>query len=117
MGYAPQALIDHAALRHNLQRVREAAPESRIWAVLKADAYGHGMARVAQALTDADGFAVARIDEALRLRHLGLERPILILGGCYTAEKLLLAARQGFDTELKRRSRPDYNLPRMRLSD
>jgi alanine racemase len=100
MGYAPQALIDHAALRHNLRRVREAAPESQIWAVLKADAYGHGMARVAHSLIDADGFAVARIDEALRLRQLGLERSILILGGCYTAEKLLLAARQGFDVVL-----------------
>jgi alanine racemase len=100
MGYAPQALIDHAALRHNLRRVREAAPQSRVWAVLKADAYGHGLERVARTLGEADGFAVARIDEALRLRSLGIGQPILILGGCYTPEELKLAAQQGFEVAL-----------------
>jgi alanine racemase len=100
MGYAPQALIDHAALRHNLRRVREAAPQSRVWAVLKADAYGHGVIRVARSLMHADGFAVARIDEAISLRKSGFDQPILILGGCYTTEKLRLAAHQGFDVVL-----------------
>jgi alanine racemase len=100
MGFAPQALIDHAALRHNLHRVREAAPSSRVWAVLKADAYGHGLERVARCLVEADGFGVARIDEALRLRELGIARPILILGGCYTTQALELAAQRGFEVAL-----------------
>ncbi|MGD9164914.1 MAG: alanine racemase [Chromatiales bacterium] len=100
MGYAPRALIDHAALRHNLRRAREAAPQSRIWAVLKADAYGHGLERVARSLGEADGFAVSRINEALCLRGLGIGKPILILGGCYTLEQLELAAQQGFEVVL-----------------
>lgn len=100
MSFAPQALIDHAALRHNLQRVREAAPASRIWAVLKADAYGHGLGRVARTLAQADGFAVARIDEALTLRELEPECLVLILGGCYTADELQQAAHQGFEIVL-----------------
>lgn len=100
MGYAPQALIDHAALRHNLCRVREAAPQSRVWSVLKADAYGHGLLRVAAALRGSDGFAVARIDEALRLRNGGFDHPILITGGCYTPEELRLAARHDLEITL-----------------
>ena len=79
MGFAPQAVIDHAALRHNLRQVRELAPNSRVWAVVKANAYGHGLARVAQSLEASDGFAVARIEEALQLRELGINRPLLIL--------------------------------------
>ncbi len=98
--FAPQALIDHAALRHNLQRVREAAPQSRIWAVIKADAYGHGTHRVARALADADGFAVARVDEAVHLRNLGVLKPILVLGGCYTAVELRRAAQEGIEVTL-----------------
>lgn len=97
MGYAPQALIDHAALRHNLERARERAPRSKVWVVLKADAYGHGLERTARVLGDADGFAVARIDEALRLRQGGLDGPILITGGCYSREELQLASRQGLE--------------------
>jgi len=80
--------------------VREAAPASRVWVVLKADAYGHGLERVARTLDQADGFAVARIDEAVRLRRLDPARPILILGGCYTTDELEVAARQGFEITL-----------------
>ena len=83
MQFSPQASIDHAALRHNLARVRELAPLSRVWAVIKANAYGHGIGRVARGLAGADGFAVARIEEALRLRELGCQKPLLILEGVY----------------------------------
>ena len=83
MGFAPQAVIDHAALRHNLNRVRNLAPDSRIWAVIKANAYGHGMERIARGLSQADGFAVARIDEALRLRQIGINKPLLVLEGVF----------------------------------
>ncbi len=100
MSFAPQALIDHAALRHNLRRVREAAPNSRVWAVIKADAYGHGVERVARTLNQTDGYAVARVEEGLRLREAGFDKPILVLGGCHTPDELMRAAQQGLELAL-----------------
>ncbi|MCU7843105.1 MAG: alanine racemase [Candidatus Thiodiazotropha sp. (ex Monitilora ramsayi)] len=97
MGYAPQAQIDHDALRHNLQRVRDTAPDSRVWSVIKADAYGHGVERVATALQESDGFAVARLDEGLKLRKAAFKQPILIMGGCYTSDEWVQAVRNEFD--------------------
>ena len=66
-----QAVVHSAALRHNLARVRQAAPGARVWAVVKANAYGHGIERVFDALRGADGFALLELDEAERLRALG----------------------------------------------
>jgi alanine racemase len=82
MEFAPQASIDHAALRHNLRLARQAADQSRVWAVIKADGYGHGLFRVVEALDEADGFAVARLDEALLLRQQGVVKPLLVLSAC-----------------------------------
>ncbi len=87
----PRAIIDHAALRHNLDRVRRAAPDSRIWAVIKADAYGHGVEHVWRSL-DADGYAVARLAEAEQLRRFGARRPILVMGGVRDVTELQRAA-------------------------
>ena len=84
MGYAPRAFIDHAALRHNLKQARKATKGSRVWAVIKADGYGHGLLRVAHSLIEADGFAVARLDEALLLRRNGIDKPLLVLSACVT---------------------------------
>lgn len=92
-----RALIDLRALRHNFRRVREAAPGSRVLAVVKADAYGHGAARVAAALTDADGFAVARIEEARELRALGIDKPLIVLAGASSDEGLEAAAELDLD--------------------
>lgn len=77
----PVAHIDLAALRHNLAVCRAAAPKSRVWAVIKADAYGHGMGHCAAALLEADGFAVARVQEALGLRAIGISKPLLVMEG------------------------------------
>lgn len=80
----PQAVvahIHHANLEHNLQVARLAAPGSQVMAVIKADAYGHGMLEVLPALSDADAFAVARVDEAVQLRQAGVKKPLLVLGG------------------------------------
>ncbi|TDJ20628.1 MAG: alanine racemase, partial [Gammaproteobacteria bacterium] len=66
-----RAIIDISALRHNFQQVRKSAPGCRILAVVKADAYGHGAARVARALDETDGFAVARMEEGAALRAIG----------------------------------------------
>lgn len=85
-------------MRHNLSRVREIAPGSRVLAVLKANAYGHGMQAVASALAAADGFAVARLGEAITLRSLGHSHCIVLLEGVQGADQLDEAA--GNDLEL-----------------
>jgi alanine racemase len=88
-----RAEISVAALQSNLARVRAEAPHSRVLAVVKADAYGHGGVAVARALAGADGFGVARIEEALQLRAAGIAAPLLLMEGVVTAEQLLEAAR------------------------
>ena len=85
-----QALIDLAALRHNYQLARQCSGGKAL-AVVKADAYGHGAVPCAQALqADADGFAVACIEEALELRAAGITQPILLLEGFFEASELAL---------------------------
>ncbi|XLX40649.1 alanine racemase [Ectopseudomonas mendocina] len=85
-----RALIDLDALRHNYQLARELSG-ARALAVVKADAYGHGAVRCAQALeSEADGFAVACIEEALALREAGIRAPILLLEGFFEAAELAL---------------------------
>jgi len=88
------ARIDLAALRHNLGVVRERAPGRRVMAVIKSQAYGHGMLPVAQALREqVDAFALARIDEAVALREAGIDAPLVVLEGPLTADDLALARR------------------------
>ena len=90
-----RALIDLAALRHNYRLARQ-LHGGRALAVVKANAYGHGAVRCAQALADeADGFAVAFLDEALELRAAGIRQPILLLEGVFAAEELAEVARHG----------------------
>jgi alanine racemase len=91
-----RALIDLQALRHNYQLARESTGAKAL-AVIKADAYGHGAVRVAQALeAEADGFAVACIEEALELRQAGIKAPILLLEGFFEADELALIAEHDF---------------------
>ncbi|HCB1501654.1 TPA: catabolic alanine racemase DadX [Klebsiella michiganensis] len=85
-----KASIDMSALRQNQQIVRRAAPDSRLWAVVKANAYGHGLARVWNALSAADGFAMLNLEEAILLRELGWKGPILMLEGFFHADELAL---------------------------
>ncbi len=93
MDSAPRAVIDLTALRHNLQRVRTLAPNSRVLAVVKANAYGHGLFRVVTALGDAvDALAVARLGEGVSLRRAGIACPIVVLEGCANQQELNLAA-------------------------
>lgn len=93
MSRATGAVIDLAALRHNLKRVRELAPRSRVMAVVKANAYGHGLALAAQALAGADAFAVASLEEAQIVRRAGLSNPIVLLEGVFGESELEEAAR------------------------
>ena len=80
--------FDNAALAHNLARVRGAAPDARVWAVVKANAYGHGLLRAAAALRSADGYALLDLAEAVRLREAGFLHPILLLEGVFHAGDL-----------------------------
>lgn len=89
------ATIHQDALRHNLARVRLAAQDARIWAVVKANAYGHGIERVFDALRAADGFALLDLAEAERVRALGWRGPILLLEGVFEARDLELCSRLG----------------------
>ncbi|KXV13414.1 alanine racemase [Caballeronia megalochromosomata] len=71
------------AVRQNLRLVKRTAPSSRVWSVIKANAYGHGIERIYPALADADGIALLDLDEAVRVRELGWTKPILLLEGIF----------------------------------
>lgn len=84
-----RARFDPAALRHNHAVARSYAGSTRLWSVVKANAYGHGLERTVAALADvSDGFALIELESALALRAAGLRQPILMLEGCYSAEEL-----------------------------
>ncbi|MFZ3037924.1 MAG: alanine racemase [Rugosibacter sp.] len=83
------ARLDWAALRHNHAIVRQTAPQAKIWSVIKANAYGHGVLGAAKALQPvADGFAVIEIEQAIALRQAGMQQPILLMEGFYQANEL-----------------------------
>ena len=88
-----QALIHVEALRHNLARARQSSPDARVWAVVKANAYGHGIERVYDGLRGADGFALLDLSEAERVRALGWRGPILLLEGVFEQRDLELCSR------------------------
>ena len=88
-----EALIHTDALAHNLKRARAAAPDARVWAVVKANAYGHGIERAYAGLQGADGFALLDLAEAERVRALGWRGPILLLEGCFEARDLEACSR------------------------
>ena len=90
MNRPARARIDLRALQHNFRRVQQAAPHSKIIAIVKAHAYGHGMVRVVQALPDADAFGVACMEEAVTLREAGCDRRIVLLEGLFSPADIML---------------------------
>ncbi len=88
-----EALIHTDALAHNLARARAAAPDAKVWAVVKANAYGHGIERAYAGLQGADGFALLDLAEAERVRTLGWRGPILLLEGCFEMRDLEACSR------------------------
>ncbi len=92
-----RAVLHASALRHNLDRVRAAVPHSRVMAVVKADGYGHGLAETVAALAAADAFAVASVEEGLRVRAAGATGPVVVLEGPFAADDLALARRERLD--------------------
>jgi alanine racemase len=83
-----RAGLNLGALAHNLGVVRAAVTRAKVWAVVKANAYGHGLLRAASALRGADGFALLDLQEAARLREAGFAHPILLLEGVFEARDL-----------------------------
>ena len=92
----PRPISAHShldAIRHNLQVARRLAASSRIWAVIKANAYGHGVERILPALSEADGIALLDLDEAVRVREQGWAKPILLLEGIFEPGDIEIADR------------------------
>jgi alanine racemase len=82
------ATIDLSALRHNLAVAQRCAPQSKVFAVLKANAYGHGLLRAARAMSEAPGFAVIELEAAVRLREAGYSQRVLLLEGFFEPREL-----------------------------
>ena len=90
-----RALIDLSALRHNVKVIRELAGEARVYAVVKADAYGHGINNVVPAIRDSvDGFAVATLEEGIRCRKSAINNAIMVLsefsGPCMSSNRMVV---------------------------
>lgn len=85
-----QAVIDSEAVRYNLAQVKERVSPSRMWAVVKADAYGHGIERIFPALAQAEGIALLDFSEAAKVRELGWQKPVLLLEGFFQPQDLSL---------------------------
>jgi len=92
------AIIDFQALAHNYKVIKSYAPNSKVLAVLKANAYGHGLERIAKALPQADAFGVARLDEAIALRKAGIFQPIVLLEGFFSPDELTLLSEYNLET-------------------
>ncbi|MBK4775424.1 alanine racemase [Candidatus Pantoea edessiphila] len=93
------ATINQKALKHNLSIVRSLTPKLKIWAVIKANAYGHGINNV-WSLSDTDGFALLNIEEAVMLREHGWEKPILLLEGFFHPKDLYIIDRYQLTTTI-----------------
>jgi alanine racemase len=111
-----RAVIDTLALRSNLATLRRKAAGARVIAVIKANAYGHGLVQTALALPDADAFAVARLDEGVRLREAKIGQPILLLEGVVDAADLGEAAHHRLDLVVHHASQLEL-LEQSRIAD
>ena len=88
MSRPTQVTIDLSALQHNLRQVKQMAPQSAVIAMVKSNAYGHGLERVALALHEADAFGVACVEEGMQLRHAGIEKDIFLMEGIFYENEL-----------------------------
>lgn len=106
-----RAHISAAALRHNYRVARRFAPAAKAWAVVKANAYGHGQWRAVEALRgEADGFALLEPENAVALREAGIAAPILLLEGIFSARDARAVARYGLTTVIHCREQLDLLL-------
>jgi alanine racemase len=98
-----RACINLPALQHNFNRVNQSAPASQVMAIIKANAYGHGLTRIARSLPRADAFGVACVSEAITLREAGFDRRIVLLEGPFAADELRLISGYHLDVVLHHR--------------
>jgi alanine racemase len=94
------ATIHLDSMRHNLARARGCAPDAKVWAVVKANAYGHGLERGLRGFADADGLALIETENAVRLRELGWTKPVMLLEGFFEAADIPLLAEYGFNSAI-----------------
>lgn len=92
------ATIHLAAMQHNLAVAKAHAPNSRVWAVIKANAYGHGLERGMRGFAQADGLGLIELEGAVRLRALGWQKPILLLEGFFEVADLAVVAANRLET-------------------
>ena len=95
MTFGTRARIRLGAIQHNFQTLKSMFPGARAMAVVKANAYGHGLVPVVRALSEADTLAVARLAEARQLRDAGVQTDITLLGGVLSADDLAMAIDLG----------------------
>lgn len=101
------ATVNLSAIRHNFDKIREYAPKAKIMAVIKANAYGHGLLRIAEVLKDVDAVAVARTDEAIQLRQAGYAGRICVLEGFVCEQELNELAKYNLDVIVHSRGQVD----------
>ncbi|MCM0043766.1 MAG: alanine racemase [Burkholderiaceae bacterium] len=77
------AITDLDAMRANLSRARAAMPGAKVWAVVKADAYGHGLLNAMRGLAFADGLSLVELDRAVQLREAGWRKPLMMMEGMF----------------------------------
>lgn len=112
--YRPaKAEIKLSALKQNLSQVRQLAPNAKVMAVIKANGYGHGIQRVARALSSCDAFGVASIDEAILLRQAGFLHRIVLLEGLFCEQEVALAVHHRLDLVIQGRHQLEWlhNVP------
>lgn len=95
---AATACIDLDALKYNFNKIAEQSPQSKVVAIIKANAYGHGILNVANSLSKTDAFGVARIEEALQLKAAGIVKPIVLLEGFYFPEDVEVLSANNLQT-------------------
>ena len=93
-----KAVISRSAIVHNYRLIKNFAPTSKVIAVLKANAYGHGLLEMARTLTETDAFGVARIEEALELRAGGINKPIVLLEGFFEQSDIEILVTNNIQT-------------------
>lgn len=105
------ATIDLAALAHNLGVARTCAPHAKVFAVIKANAYGHGLLQAARALQAADGFAVVEFNAAIRLREAGFQQRILLLEGVFDEREAVAGAERRIATVVHTKDQLAWTAP------
>ncbi len=103
----PRAEVSRGALQANLAKLKQLAPDSKIMAVVKANGYGHGLLNVAECLSEADGFGLARLEEALILREGGIKRKLLLLEGVFHVNDLPELVKHQIETAVHHESQID----------